>query len=204
MEEAGYDSERGTAKHGEQEMNVLKFGEWVLARDEVLVSDGHEQRFLYMVNGQVGIYKADDQGRNQQIASLGGAAFGEMAFLAGVASATVQAVGECILWRMDHERLLEFIGENGFAGGQLCCERCQYSVGPFGRRKPQGSRYGARVQESLSHLQSASAADQQKSEALKQMQSRCPTCKTLLGSAVKKSGLSPQYCCFVGWFKHSE
>ena len=63
-------------------MSALKFGgEWVLARDEVLVSDGHEQQYLYMVvNGQVGIYKADDQGTNQQIASLGvGAAFGEMA-----------------------------------------------------------------------------------------------------------------------------
>ena len=37
------------ANIGEQEMSALKFGDWVLARDEVLVADGHEQRFLYMV-----------------------------------------------------------------------------------------------------------------------------------------------------------
>ena len=36
-----------------------------------------------------------------------------MAFLSGgVASADVQAV-ECILWRLDRERLIEFIGEHG-------------------------------------------------------------------------------------------
>ena len=103
VEEAGYDlpAEGLCANIGEEEMSALKFGgEWVLARDEVLVSDGHEQQYLYMVvNGQVGIYKADDRGANQQIASLGtGAAFGEMAFLSGgVASATVQAIGECVL-----------------------------------------------------------------------------------------------------------
>jgi CRP-like cAMP-binding protein len=198
VEEAGYDlpKEGLCANIGEQEMNALKFGgEWVLARDEVLVSDGHEQRFLYMVvNGQVGIYKADDQGRNQQIASLGvGAAFGEMAFLSGgVASATVQAVGECILWRMDHERLLEFIGENGFAGGQLCLNVASILSG----RLVEGNRkvldMGRDLQESLAHLQSASAADQQKSEALKQMQSKVSNMQNAFkGSAVKKSGLSP-------------
>ena len=126
VEEAGYDlpAEGLCANIGNEEMQALKFGgEWVLARDEVLVSDGHEQKYLYMVvNGQVGIYKGDASGKSQQIATLGeGAAFGEMAFLSGgVASASVQAIGECILWRMDHERLIEFIGQNGFAGGQLC------------------------------------------------------------------------------------
>ena len=40
-----------------------------------------------------------------------------MAFLSGgVASASVQSIGECILWRLDHERLIEFIGEHGAAG----------------------------------------------------------------------------------------
>jgi len=126
VEEAGYDlpADGLCANIGDEEMQALKFGgEWVLARDEVLVSDGHEQRYLYMVvNGHVGIYKGDASGKSQQIATLGeGAAFGEMAFLSGgVASASVQAIGECILWRMDHERLIEFIGQNGFAGGQLC------------------------------------------------------------------------------------
>jgi len=198
IEEAGYDlpAEGLCANIGEQEMAALKFGgEWVLARDEVLVSDGHEQRFLYMiVTGQVGIYKADDQGRNQQIASLGvGAAFGEMAFLSGgVASATVQAIGECILWRMDHERLLEFIGENGFAGGQLCLNVASILSGRLvdGNRKVLDM--GRELQESLFHLQSASDADQKKSEALKQMQSKVSNMQNAFkGSAVKKSGLSP-------------
>jgi CRP-like cAMP-binding protein len=181
---------------GEKEMEALKFGgEWVLAKDEVLVADGHEQRFLYMiVNGQVGIYKADDQGRNQQIATLAtGAAFGEMAFLSGgVASATVQALGECVLWRMDHERLLEFISEHGFAGGQLCLNVASILSG----RLVEGNRkvldMGRELQDSLMHLQSATAVDQQKSEALKQMQSKVSNMQNAFkGSAVKKSGLSP-------------
>ena len=198
VEEAGYDlpAEGLCANIGEDEMSALKFGgEWVLARDEVLVSDGHEQQYLYMVvNGQVGIYKADDQGTNQQIASLGvGAAFGEMAFLSGgVASATVQAVGECILWRMNHERLLEFIGDNGFAGGQLCLNVASILSG----RLVEGNRkvldMGRELQESLLHLQSASDADQKKSEALKQMQSKVSNMQNAFkGSSVKKSGPSP-------------
>ena len=198
VEEAGYDlpAEGLCANIGEEEMSALKFGgEWVLARDEVLVSDGHEQQYLYMVvNGQVGIYKADDQGRNQQIASLGvGAAFGEMAFLSGgVASATVQAIGECILWRMNHERLLEFIGENGFAGGQLCLNVASILSGRLvdGNRKVLDM--GRELQDSLMHLQSASDADQKKSEALKQMQSKVSNMQNAFkGSAVKKSGTSP-------------
>ena len=198
VEEAGYDlpAEGLCANIGEQEMAALKFGgEWVLARDEVLVSDGHEQQFLYMVvQGQVGIYKADEQGRNQEIASLGvGAAFGEMAFLSGgVASATVQAVGECILWRMNHERLLEFIGEHGFAGGQLCLNVASILSGRLvdGNRKVLDM--GRELQDSLLHLQSASDADQKKSEALKQMQSKVSNMQNAFkGSAVKKSGLSP-------------
>jgi len=198
VEEAGYDlpAEGLCANIGEQEIAALKFGgEWVLARDEVLVSDGHEQQFLYMVvQGQVGIYKADEQGRNQEIASLGvGAAFGEMAFLSGgVASATVQAVGECILWRMNHERLLEFIGEHGFAGGQLCLNVASILSGRLvdGNRKVLDM--GRELQDSLLHLQSASDADQKKSEALKQMQSKVSNMQNAFkGSAVKKSGLSP-------------
>ena len=198
VEEAGYDlpAEGLCANIGEEEMSALKFGgEWVLARDEVLVSDGHEQQYLYMVvNGQVGIYKADDRGANQQIASLGtGAAFGEMAFLSGgVASATVQAIGECVLWRMNHTRLLEFIGENGFAGGQLCLNVASILSGRLvdGNRKVLDM--GRELQESLQHLQSASDADQKKSEALKQMQSKVSNMQNAFkGSAVKKSGTSP-------------
>ena len=124
--EAGYDLPTTglCANIGDAEMQELRFGgEWILAEDETLVADGHEQRYLYMVvSGEVAITKINDQGKNQQIATLGtGAAFGEMAFLSGgVASANVQSIGETILWRMDHETLLGFIGEHGVAGGQLC------------------------------------------------------------------------------------
>ena len=98
--EAGYDLPNTglCANIGAEEMQELKFcGEWILAEDEVLVADGHEQRYLYMVvSGEVAITKVGDNGKTQQIASLGlGAAFGEMAFLSGVASANVKQ------WRSD-------------------------------------------------------------------------------------------------------
>jgi CRP-like cAMP-binding protein len=198
VQEAGYDlPAQGLCENiAEQEMEALKFGgEWVLASDEVLVSDGYEQQFLYLVvSGQVGIYKADDQGKNQQIASLGtGAAFGEMAFLSGgVASATVQAVGECVLWRMNHERLLEFIGENGFAGGQLCLNVASILSGRLIDGNKKVLDMGRELQDSLQHLQSATSADQQKSAALKQMQSKVSSMQSAFkGASVKKSGLSP-------------
>ena len=198
VEEAGYDlpTEGLCANIGDEEMKALKYGgEWVLARDEVLVSDGHEQRHLYMVvNGQVGIYKANDQGASQQIATLdAGAAFGEMAFLSGgVASASVQAIGECILWRMDHERLIEFIGQNGFAGGQLCLNVAGILSGRLVEGNQKVLQMGRELQDSLAHLESASAADQQKSAALKQMQGKVSNMQNAFkGSSVKKSGLSP-------------
>ena len=110
--EAGYDLPTTglCANIGAPEMEELRFGgEWILAENETLVADGHEQRYLYMVvSGEVAITKVNDQGKTQQIATLGtGAAFGEMAFLSGgVASANVQSIGETILWRLDHERCL--------------------------------------------------------------------------------------------------
>ena len=198
VEEAGYDlpAEGLCANIGKEEMEALKFGgEWVLARDEVLVSDGHEQRHLYMVvKGHVGIYKGDASGKSQQIATLSeGAAFGEMAFLSGgVASASVQAIGECILWRMDHERLIEFIGQNGFAGGQLCLNVAGILSGRLVEGNHKVLQMGQELEESLLHLQSASAADQQKSAALKQMQGKVANMQNAFkGSAVKKSGMSP-------------
>ena len=61
-------------------MEELKFGgEWILSEDETLVADGHEQRYLYMVvMGEVGIFKANDNGKQQHIATpQKGAAFGD-------------------------------------------------------------------------------------------------------------------------------
>ena len=113
VEEAGYEMPATglCARIDEFNLEALKYaGEWVLADDENLVVDGQRQNYLYLViTGDVGIYKRNEQGQSQHLASLGhGEAFGEMAFLSGgLASADAQASGECVLWRLDHERLLE-------------------------------------------------------------------------------------------------
>ena len=181
------------ANIGPTEMEELKFGgEWILAEDETLVADGHEQRFLYMVvMGEVGIFKANDQGKNQHIATLGnGAAFGEMAFLSGgVASASVQAVGECILWRLDHERLIEFIGEHGAAGGQLCLNVASILSGRLVEGNGKVVEMGKELQASLAQLQQVASADTQKDQALRQMQGKVSNMQNAFkGSAVKKKG----------------
>ena len=181
------------ANIGPTEMEELKFGgEWILAEDETLVADGHEQRFLYMVVlGEVGIFKANDQGKNQHIATLGtGAAFGEMAFLSGgVASASVQAVGECILWRLDHERLIEFIGEHGAAGGQLCLNVASILSGRLVEGNGKVVDMGKELQASLAQLQQVASADTQKDQALRQMQGKVSNMQNAFkGSAVKKKG----------------
>ena len=174
-------------------MQELKFGgEWILAEDEVLVADGHEQRYLYMVvSGEVAITKVGDNGKTQQIASLGlGAAFGEMAFLSGgVASANVQAVGEVILWRLDHERLLEFIGDHGFAGGQLCLNVASILSGRLIDGNKKVVDMGKELQNSLAQLQQASSAGSQKDQALRQMQGKVANMQNAFkGGAVKKGG----------------
>lgn len=181
------------ANIGPAEMEELKFGgEWILAEDETLVADGHEQRYLYMVvMGEVGIFKANDQGKNQHIATLGtGAAFGEMAFLSGgVASASVQAVGECILWRLDHERLIEFIGEHGAAGGQLCLNVASILSGRLVEGNGKVVDMGKELQASLGQLQQVASAGTQKDQALRQMQGKVANMQNAFkGSAVQKKG----------------
>ena len=86
--EAGYDLPNTglCANIAEAELEELKFGgEWVLSENEVVVNDGHEQRYLYMlVSGEVAITKKNDQGNSQQIATCPQERlFGEMAFLSG-------------------------------------------------------------------------------------------------------------------------
>ena len=181
------------ANIGPAEMEELKFGgEWILAEDETLVADGHEQRYLYMVvMGEVGIFKANDQGKNQHIATLGtGAAFGEMAFLSGgVASASVQTVGECILWRLDHERLIEFIGEHGAAGGQLCLNVASILSGRLVEGNGKVVDMGKELQASLGQLQQVASAGTQKDQALRQMQGKVANMQNAFkGSAVQKKG----------------
>ena len=192
--EAGYDLP-GTglcANIAEAELEELKFGgEWVLSENEIVVNDGHEQRYLYMVvSGEVAITKKNDQGNSQQIATLSaGAAFGEMAFLSGgVASADVQSLGECILWRIDHERMLEFIGSNGTAGGQLCLNVASILSGRLVDGNKKVVDMGKELQASLAHLQQAASAGTQKDQALRQMQGKVANMQNAFkGSAVQKS-----------------
>ena len=192
--EAGYDLPNTGlfANIAEAQMGELKFGgEWVLAEDEILVADGHEQKYLYaLVAGDAAVSKKNEAGNSQQIASLGaGAAFGEMAFLGGgVASADVQALGECILWRIDHQRMLEFIGSNGTAGGQLCLNVASI----LSVRLVDGNKkvvvMGKELQTSLSQLQQVASAGTQKDQALKQMQGKVANMQNAFkGSAVQKS-----------------
>ena len=193
--EAGYDLPNTglCANIGASEMEELRFGgEWILSEDETIVADGHEQRYLYMlVSGEVAITKINDQGKTQQIATLGaGAAFGEMAFLSGgVASANVQSIGESILWRLDHERLLGFIGEYGVAGGQLCLNVASILSGRLVDGNKKVLDMGKELQASLVQLQQASSAGSSKDLALKQMQGKVANMQNAFkGSAVQKSG----------------
>ena len=192
--EAGYDLPNTGlfASIGEFELEELKFGgEWVLAEDEILVADGHEQKYLYMlVAGDAAVSKKNDRGNSQQIASLsGGAAFGEMAFLGGgVASADVQSLGECILWRIDHQRMLEFIGSNGTAGGQLCLNVASILSGRLVEGNKKVVDMGKDLQTSLAQLQQVASAGTQKDQALKQMQGKVANMQNAFkGSAVQKS-----------------
>ena len=192
--EAGYDLPNTglCANIGAPEMEELRFGgEWILAEDETLVADGHEQRYLYMVvSGEVAITKINDQGKTQQIATLGtGAAFGEMAFLSGgVASANVQAIGETILWRLDHERLLGFIAEHGVAGGQLCLNVASILSGRLVDGNKKVVDMGKELQSSLAQLQQATAEGAGNQQALRQMQGKVANMQNAFkGSAVKKS-----------------
>lgn len=194
VEEAGYEMplEGLCANIDEFNLEALKFaGEWVLADDETLVADGQQQNYLYLVvSGEVGIYKRNDQGQSQFIASLGqGEAFGEMAFLSGgVASADVQASGEGILWRIDHERMLEFIGQGGPAGGQLCLNIASI----LSNRLVDGNRkvvdMGKELQASLQQLKQASKTGSTKDQALRQMQGKVKGMQDAFkGQSVKKS-----------------
>jgi len=192
--EAGYDLPNTGlfASIGEFELEELKFGgEWVLAEDEILVADGHEQKYLYMlVSGDAAVSKKNDRGNSQQIASLSaGAAFGEMAFLGGgVASADVQSLGECILWRIDHQRMLEFIGSNGTAGGQLCLNVASILSGRLVEGNKKVVDMGKDLQTSLAQLQQVASAGTQKDQALKQMQGKVANMQNAFkGSAVQKS-----------------
>ena len=178
VEEAGYDmpSTGICARISEFDLEELKYaGEWVLADDEVVVADGHQQQYLYIVaSGQIDVYKRNDQtSKHQHLATIAvGEAFGEMAFLSGgVASADVQATGQVVLWRIDHERLLEFVGQHS-AGGQLCLNIASTLSNRLVGGNSKLVDLGKKLQESMRQLQSVAKSGPENNKALRQMQHR--------------------------------
>lgn len=112
----------------EEHLTKLKeAGEWLEADDEVIVADGMDQHYLYIiVQGEVEIFKfrkltgKDKEEEKQVFSTLTvGECFGEMAFLSGgLSSANVGAKGKVVIWRMSHENLLRFI-DDCTGGSQL-------------------------------------------------------------------------------------
>ena len=192
VDEAGYELPNTgiCANMAEFDLEELKYaGEWVLADDEVVVADKCQQLFLYtVVSGQVDVYKRNDKSsQHQHIANIApGDAFGEMAFLSGgVASADVQATGQAILWRIDHEQLLEFVGQHR-SGGQLCLNVASILSNRLVAGNSKLVDLGKKLQDSMRELQSAS----KNSKALKQMQHRVTgVTRAFAGKEVSKTQL---------------
>lgn len=102
---------------------LARFGEWVQADQELIVQDGAEQEYLFLIGtGSVEVHKDKDKDGNptkkQVFATMkGGDCFGEMALLSGgYATANVEADGSVIFWRIRHSDLLEFAAE--YVGGK--------------------------------------------------------------------------------------
>ena len=162
--------------------------EWVLARDEVLVSDGHEQNICtWWSMVRLAFTRVMPVVKTSKLPPGEGAAFGEMAFLSGgVASASVRAIGG-VFWRMDHE-LIEFIGQNGFLWWSALFECGRNSFWSVGRRNHKVLQWAG-----ITGVPSAPAVRfrcrSAKSAALKQMQGKVASMQNAFeGSAVKKSG----------------
>jgi len=154
---------------------LISEGEWLLAEDELVAREGDQQQFLYMiVSGSVELSKRDDRGKQQSIADLGtGDTFGEVAFLRGhIASATSETRGLCILWRMDHDQLLEFIGSHGPIAGQLCLNLAGLLADRLLKENKLISKVKMDLEEAITHLHTASEEDNLKTTALKELQSK--------------------------------
>ena len=99
-------------------------GEWGWASmDEMILETDQEQEFLYVVvQGSVHVYRTHFRsGREQPLADLfEGECFGEMAFLGeGKATANIKAKERSLLWRLDHNNLMEYLSDYKGAG-QMC------------------------------------------------------------------------------------
>lgn len=155
--------------------SLISEGEWLLAEDELVAREGAEQRFLYLiVSGSVKLSKRDEKGKQQIIADLGtGDTFGEVAFLRGhIASATSETHGLCILWRMDHDQLLAFIGSHGTIAGQLCLNLAGLLADRLLKENTVVSQVKMDLEDAISSLRVASQEDNLKTSALKELQNR--------------------------------
>tara|TARA_B100002019_G_scaffold290932_1_gene309790 strand:- start:5599 stop:7008 length:1410 start_codon:yes stop_codon:yes gene_type:complete len=157
---------------------LISEGEWLLAEDELVAKEGEEQQYLYMiVSGSVELTKKDEKGKQQTIANLGtGETFGEVAFLRGhIASATSETRGLCILWRMNHDQLLEFIGSHGSIAGQLCLNLAGLLADRLLKENTIVSRVKMDLEDAISSLRIASEEDSLKTTALKELQGKVDT-----------------------------
>ena len=154
---------------------LISEGDWLLAEDELVAREGNEQRFLYMiVSGSVELSKKDEKGKQQIIANLGtGDTFGEVAFLRGhIASATSETRGLCILWRMNHDQLLDFIASHGSLAGQLCLNLAGLLASRLLKENTVVSKVKMDLEEAILNLRSASEEDSLKTNALKELQNK--------------------------------
>jgi CRP-like cAMP-binding protein len=154
---------------------LISEGEWLLAEDELVAREGQEQRFLYMiVSGSVELSKKDEKGKHQNIANLGtGDTFGEVAFLRGhIASATSETRGLCILWRMNHDQLLEFISSHGSLAGQLCLNLAGLLASRLLKENTVVSKVKMDLEEAIHNLRSVSEEDSLKTNALRELQNK--------------------------------
>jgi len=170
---------------------LISEGEWLLAEDELVAREGKEQQFLYLiVSGSVELSKKDEKGKQQVIANLGsGDTFGEVAFLRGhIASATSETRGLCILWRMNHDQLLEFIHNHGTIAGQLCLNLAGLLADRLQKENSVVSKVKMDLDVAISSLRTASEEDNLKTIALKELQSKVDSLNH--ATRVRKENLS--------------
>ena len=152
---------------------LISEGEWLLAEDELVAKEGEEQQYLYLVvSGTVELSKRDEKGKQQSIANLTtGETFGEVAFLRGhIASATSETRGLCILWRMTHNQLLDFIGSHGTIAGQLCLNLAGLLADRLLKENKLVSKVRMDLDDAISTLREANDEDTVKTAALKELQ----------------------------------
>lgn len=172
---------------------LISEGEWLLAEDELVAKEGEEQQYLYLVvSGTVELSKRDEKGKQQSIANLTtGETFGEVAFLRGhIASATSETRGLCILWRMTHNQLLDFIGSHGSIAGQLCLNLAGLLADRLLKENKLVSKVRMDLDDAISTLREANDEDTVKTAALKELQIKVDNLNQ--ATRVRRNSLSKQ------------